>query len=72
MLSKINKKRETPKITSTNEINNERKNSLNFENNYNDQKNFGERKIFENYLSGNFRNEKKILDKDKWTWRPGN
>ena len=54
------------KITDTNLTKNGRKLS-NTDNNFQDQKNFGE-----NYLSGNYKNEKKFLEKDKWTWRPGN
>lgn len=65
-MSKVNKKRETTKTSNTIEVNNARKIS-NIDNDFQDQKNSGE-----NYLSGNFKNEKKFSEKDKWTWRPGN
>ena len=74
MLSKINTKRDTTKSTNTNENIDRKEHLLNIENNFYEEKkiNFGEKKNFKNYLSENYKNDKKILDKDKWTWRPGN
>lgn len=73
VLSKINTKKDTTKSINTNENINKKENSLNIENSFNEEKKIilGEKKNFKNYLSENFKNEKKILDKDKWTWRPG-
>ena len=74
MLSKINTKRDSTKSTHTNENIDKKENLLNIENNFYGEKKIisGEKKNFKNYLSENYKNDKKILDKDKWTWRPGN